>query len=236
MFRVVNDSLILLDTVTAPGEISGISRDGSTVAITCGRFWFAWYYVEGNTLIPIGTHFDWYINPQGLYLKNNLVYLADKFFGMTVYQLTEPPEASIVAECRGTEGWKNLFGSTNITVGPEGKIFLSDFQAGVIIIEPYDTILIPVFETNRESTTSLKAIPNPFTTSTRLYIPSDKKLDCVEVEIYSIQGKLVDSYYFSEILSGFPVRINRNSLLSGMYICTILSKGVFIASGKLVIY
>jgi len=236
MFRVVNDSLILLDTIAAPGEISGISRDGSTVAIACGRFWFAWYYVDGNTLIPIGTHFDWYINPQGICLKNNLVYLADKYFGMSIYQLIEPPEAIRIAESRGTEGWKNMFGSTNVTVGPDGMIYLSDFLAGVIIIEPYDTTLIPVFETKRESIAPLKVIPNPFTTSTRLYIPSDKKLDRVDVEIYSIQGKLVGSYYFSEILPGFPVRINRNSLPAGMYICTILSKGVFIASGKLVIY
>ena len=236
MFRVVNDSLILLDTVASPGEISGISRDGSTVAISCGRFWFAWYYVDGNTLVPIGTHFDWYINPQGIYLKNNLVYVADKFFGMSIYQLTEPPEATLIAECRGTEGWKNLFGSTNITVGPEGMIYLSDFQAGVIIIEPYDTTLIPIFETESLSSNGLTAVPNPFASTTQIYIPSKQKLTGVKVDLYTLQGRKVSSFHIPEVLPGMPVQINRNGLPTGMYICTIRSANAFIASGKLVIY
>jgi len=237
MFRVVNDSLILLDTVPAPGEINGISRDGSTVAITCGMFWFAWYYVDGNTLVQMGTHFDWYISPQAVYLKNNLVYLADKFFGLTIYQLTEPPEATLVAECRGTGGWTNMFGSTNVTVGPKGMIYLSDFHAGVIIIEPFDSTLVasPQYPLSH-SEQMVTIFPNPSKSAVTLIIPTETTLANVEINIYTLQGKEVASYHFAEILPGFQVRLNHNSLPAGMYICTILSNNVFISSGKLVLH
>ncbi|MFH1936208.1 MAG: hypothetical protein ABIK52_01435, partial [Bacteroidota bacterium] len=134
MFRVVNDSLILIDTVAAPGEINGISRDGSLLALSCGMFWFAWYYIDGNILVPMGTYFDWHFSPADVYLKNNLVYIADKFYGLKVFQLSEPPEATLVAECRGTGGWTNMFGSTAVDLGSNGMIYLSDFMAGVILI------------------------------------------------------------------------------------------------------
>ncbi|MBL7138169.1 MAG: hypothetical protein ISS17_05310 [Bacteroidales bacterium] len=127
MFRVVNDSLILIDTVPAPAEINGISRDGSLVAVTCGMFWFSWYYIDGNTLVQMGTYFDWHFSPTGVYLKNNLVYTADKFYGLKVFQLSEPPEATLVAECRGTGGWTNMFGSTAVNVGSNQGRKVSSF-------------------------------------------------------------------------------------------------------------
>ncbi|NQV03493.1 MAG: hypothetical protein HQ542_12660, partial [Bacteroidia bacterium] len=161
MFRVANDSLILIDTVPAPGEINGISRDGSTLAVSCGMFRFAWYYIDGNMLVQMGSYFDWQINPVGIYVKNNLVYIADKFYGLRIFRLSEPPQATLVAECPGTGGWTNMFGSTAVTLGSDGGIYLSDFMAGVILIEPYDSTLV-VTETNPPWNRAVTVVPNPF--------------------------------------------------------------------------
>ncbi|TSA26063.1 MAG: hypothetical protein D4R67_08660 [Bacteroidetes bacterium] len=57
-------------------KINGISRDGSTLAVTTELFQFAWYSIDGN----------------------NLVYIADKFYGLKVFHLSEPPEATLVAQ------------------------------------------------------------------------------------------------------------------------------------------
>ena len=235
MFRVVNDSLILLDTVAAPAQINGIARTGSVVVATCGMFRFAWFFVDGNILVHLGTEFDWNINPQAVCYKNNLVYISDKFFGTKIYQLSEPPAATLVAQCRGTGGWVNLFGSTGLDVGPDGKIYQSDFNAGVILIEPYDSTLV-VTPCSAPGSKALKAIPNPFTHSVELFIPTNRTLQRVVIAVYSLQGQKILEFSLPEVGPGDAIPFSRNCLPAGGYFCTVRSQDGFSASGKLVIH
>jgi hypothetical protein len=234
MFRVVNDSLHLIDTVPSPGEINGFSRDGSLLAASCGMFRFAWFYIDGNTLVHLGTEFDWKLNTIGIYLKNNLVYVADKFYGLRVYLLTEPPEATLVAECRGTGGYVNLFGSTGVDVGSDGTIYLSDFQAGVIIIEPYDSTLV-TFPAIRRISAGIKIIPNPSSGDIRLYIETDKPIKNAHIRILSVTGQEMEALVLYEIRPGSSVPIRLPSLPPGVYILTVSAEGSLIGAGKLVV-
>lgn len=234
MFRAFNDSLILLDTIPVAAEINGISRDGSMLAVSYNMFRFSWYFIDGNILVQMGSYFDWDISPTGIYLKNNLVYIPDKSFGLKVFRLSEPPLATLVAGCRGTGGWTNMFGSTAVTLDSDGKIYLSDFMAGVILIEPFDSTLV-ITEPGGRGRNSLSVFPNPFSTEARIYTNNNKPVENVEVEIYSVIGKKVSSQHISILWPGNPVRISRNSLPAGMYICVIRSGGELIGTGKLII-
>jgi hypothetical protein len=236
MFKVENDDLILIDTVPSPGEINGISCDGTLVVACCGLFRFDWYYIDENTLVHLGSEFDWFLSPQGVYLKNNLVYVADRAFGLRIYQLSQPPEATLVAECKGTGGWVNLFGSTGVNVGDDGMICLSDFQAGVILIEAYDSTLIPTWENDAVDHPQLIIAPNPFRTGARLMIRTNNKLEDVDILIYTLDGKILHSTHLAEIIPGNAIQIPDNQIPSGMFICSIYSRRQLIATGKLILY
>ncbi|NQV03115.1 MAG: T9SS type A sorting domain-containing protein, partial [Bacteroidia bacterium] len=76
---------------------------------------------------------------------------------------------------------------------------------------------------------------NPFSSVARLYIPVEQKLEGVVVEIFSLQGKKVDSFRVPHLLPGSPIRISQNSLAAGMYICKIRTSSTLVATGKFIV-
>ena len=99
--------------------------------------------------------------------------------------------AVLVAECRGTGGWKNLYGCGTVTVGPDGTIYLTDFHAGVIMIEPFDHTL-GTGEAGKPVTDdkSLNVFPNPAIGIINVEFTADDK-GMAEMEIFDLNGKKV---------------------------------------------
>jgi len=234
MYRVFNDSMILIDTVRVPGEISGIGKEGPIVVVTANLFWLSWYYVDGTMLVELGKLLDWNLNPQGVVFKNHLAYVADRFYGLKVYRISEPPEATLVAGCRGTGGWINLFGSTGVELGNDGTIYLSDFHAGVIIVHPFDSTLV-----GRPPATALEEqliiSPNPASSDQLTILWKGEKLDHPEIRIYRMDGRLLRQYKPVSMLTNHSIQCLLNGMTRGMYLLTIMNGGQQVASCKLVI-
>ena len=127
------------------------------------------------------------------------IVLVIGFLAFFTYEVLSP-EATLVAECKGTGGWVNLFGSTGVNVGDDGMICLSDFQAGVILIEAYDSTLIPTWENDAVDHPQLIIAPNPFRTGARLMISTNNKLEDVDILIYTLDGKILHSTHLAEII------------------------------------
>ncbi len=192
-YKIEDDQFMLIDTIAVSGEINSIAVEGNKIAISCGLICgAAWFTIENGIFEHVGTIFDWHFNPVGLHLRNDLLYAAEKFYGMRIYDLATP-EADLVAECKGTGGWFNLFGSTDVTVGTEGKIYLSDFQAGVIIVEPWD-IILTVEDAAFENLTDnhLKIYPIPANDHITVKLNTQDKNERIHrINVYNSTGKIV---------------------------------------------
>jgi len=236
MYKVSDDQLILIDTVRAPAEISGISKEGQKVVVACGMFWFAWYYIDQDVLVEMGRELDWNLFPRSVAFRNNLAYIADKFFGLRIYRITEAAGAELVAQSRGTGGWVNLFGSTGIDVGEDGRIFLSDFNAGVIIMEPYDSVLsarqdiLPVMEAD------IVVFPNPFSGGSIYLLNQGKTLYDVYVTAWSAQAKPVIQHFFPVMESQGTYRVPETLLVPGAYLLLLSAdKGKVTYTGTIIL-
>ncbi|MBU0764342.1 MAG: T9SS type A sorting domain-containing protein [Bacteroidetes bacterium] len=226
MYRITNDSFVLIDTVAAPGEILSLSTENGIIAAACGQMWFAWYSVNGNTLTQLGTMFDWFINAQAVYLRNNYIYVADKFYGLKIYDISVPTQAVPVAQCRGTGGFSNVFGSDGVVVGDDGLIYLSDFNAGVIVIEAFDTILSKTPEVRLHEQADLSVYPNPAGSTVSVTFSPGRK-GSAEICVYDIRGGKVmvipEKQYGKEEQT---VAIDVSELPEGIYVISLSSEGV----------
>ncbi len=168
--RAYNDAFVFLDTIklTMPwgalfaSEIMGISVENGIIAVGYGPQ-FALFDWSGNNLHEMFVDFKPTQRIMDIELRNNLAYVADRFYGMKIYDVSSHTQAVLVAETKGTGGWTNVFGSTAITVGDDGTIYLSDFHAGVFIIEAYDTALVSIPEkvTTKTGNAIFTVYPNP---------------------------------------------------------------------------
>jgi len=203
--KVVDAGFIFLDTIRLPlgfgflsdDEIHSISVENGIIAVAYGPQ-FAWYNWDGNNLNEIGMDFKFTQRAFGVVLKNKYLYVADRFFGLKIYDLSSMTGAVLVAQCRGTGGWKNLYGNSTVTVGPDGTIYLTDFHAGVIMIEPFDHTL-GMEETNISygRNDELSVFPNPAYDLLKIEFTANEK-GSAEVEIYDMNGQKV---IFSELIN-----------------------------------
>jgi len=133
-FRLTGDSLVLLGFGQASGTVTKLAWDGGLAAAACEAQGAVLYRWQGDSLLPV-----WMTdsgNVVDVHLGPGLLYLADKLSGLRVYSVVNPDEPELVARNPGSGGWHGLFGSTAVTVGPGQRIFLSDFNSGVFVIEP----------------------------------------------------------------------------------------------------
>lgn len=137
--KVVNDQFQLIDTIYFGEEIHAIDVEGSKIAVGTQKsvYELGW---NGNAMQVNNSFYDVNFAVRDIDLKNDYYYIADKFYGAQVIDLSA---GAVAAKYIGSEGWLNLFGSTSIFVRDDGVILLSDFHAGTFIIEKFDSTLIP---------------------------------------------------------------------------------------------
>lgn len=231
-YKVANDQLILVDTMNVPGEVTCIAVENGIVAIGSNMN-LKWYSLSGGTFTLLGSFFDWFINPQGLYLKNKFLYVADKFYGLKVFDLSAVSSATLVAQCMGTGGWKNLYGSGRVDVGPDGLIYLSDFHAGIIIIEPYDTTLAGITEyQTADMNHKIFIYPNP--AADYFVLKSDDGLDLsgATIKVINSSGNKIME---AKISSSNETMVYSRNLAPGLYFIEISRNNSMIAVGKIII-
>ncbi len=232
LYKIIDDEFVLIDTIASPGEISSISVEKNKIAVTCGFSGMAWYTLNNTTLVLEGTLFDWGFSPVGVFLKNDYAYIADKFFGLKVYDISTT-EAELRAECTGTGGWYNMFGCTSVDVGSDGIIYLSDFQAGVIIIEPFD------INTYREEQllhstgkTYLTIYPNPAYTDINIKLVSVTNDRLKDVVIYNNGKRILEL----ENINSEVARILLGDRPAGLYLISATTTQNKILNRKLIVY
>ncbi|MFH0865287.1 MAG: T9SS type A sorting domain-containing protein [Bacteroidota bacterium] len=231
-YKVADDAFTFIDSVIVPGEINGVAAENGVIAVST---WMnlKWYSINGGQITELGAFFDWFINPQGIHLKNKMLYVADKFYGVKVFDLSQAPQATLVAKCRGTGGYKNVFGSNFINVGDDGQIYLSDFHAGIIIIEAYDTILanitdFPITGFNHK----IVIYPNPADNYFVIRFDDELKFPNATVKILNSLGKKVMEIPLS---SSDEMIVDTHKLSSGIYFIKITDSNKIVAVGKIII-
>jgi len=231
VYKVTNNSFVFIDSLGVPAEINSIAKENNIIAIGCNMN-LVWYVLNGNVLTQRDSYFDWFLNAQSVELKNNLLYVADRFYGMKVFDISQPSVPALVAECRGTGGWKNLYGSDGVTVGDDGKIYLSDFHAGIIIIEPYDTTLSGIHDhLNYVANNHLLIYPNPADGSIRISFDTKELSKKTTIKIYTVLGTEV----YRTSVTSHDTDINISSLPDGMYLISLSYNEKIIASNKFII-
>jgi len=222
--KVVNDQFVLLDTIMVPqgflsDEIHWISVEKGIIAIACGSR-FAWYSWNGNSLVELGVNYQPTQRALGIVLKNNFIYVADRAYGLKIYDITQPSQAVLVAQCRGTGGWSTLYGSTSVSVGDDGMIFLSDFHAGVILIEAFDTSLANAIHKVKvqQPVDNMLVYPNPAQNQLTIEFTASDDMN-VTFEIYDISGKIIDVSYKKHCTTGKNSKtIDLKNIPNGTYL------------------
>lgn len=239
--KVVNDQFVFLDTFklnmgfSIPGldhEIHSISIENGIIAVAYGQQ-FAWFNWNGNELNQVGYNYQPSQVALAISLRNDLVYIADRFYGVKVYDVSNPPNTILVAQCRGTGGWKNLYGSDAVTVADDGKIYLSDFHAGVFIIEAYDTTTINIGEHSAGMQNELTiTYPNPSNDKVIIEKTSGMPFGNCRIIMFDLNGKVVSpdvSYQSDKIV------LDCTGLKRGMYSYLLTEDGKRLSAGKIII-
>jgi len=226
--KVVNDNFLHLDSIKltmtlgalSSCEIMGISVENGIIAVGYGAQ-FALFRWNGNALQEMFVDFKFTQRIMDIVLRNNLVYVADRFYGFKVYDVSSHTNAVLVAEGKGTGGWTTVFGSTAITVGDDGVIYLCDFHAGVIMYEAYDTTMVSTPFTQPYSNNQVQVYPNPAKDFLTIAFENPVN-ESFTLDIYNIQGAVVSR---QQNIRGNQVTVYRNDLSKGMYIFRLSNEG-----------
>ncbi len=239
--KIVNDEFVFLDTFKLnmqnpfppfDHEAHSISVENGIIGVAYGPQ-FAWFNWNGNELNQIGYNYQPKQVALGITLRNNLAYIGDRFYGLKIYDISQPPTATLVAQCHGSGGWKNLYGSGPVSVDENGIIYLTDFHAGVFIIEAYDTTTINIGENSvgRQSELTV-TYPNPSSDIVVIEKTSGMQFSNSRIIMFDINGKVVSpevSYQSSKIV------LDCTGLKHGMYSYLITENGKRLSAGKILI-
>lgn len=223
-YKVMNDAFVLIDTIKAPGEILGVSADGGKIGVACLASGFGWYSFDGSEFSELGTFFSWLVKAADIKLKNNLAYIADRFYGMRVYDISQATAAEM-ARGKGTMGLVNVFGSNAIELGPEGRIFTSDFAAGVVIYDIYDTSIVnrkPILAEDKRW--KLQIYPNPAGEMLNIEIESEFN-GPVLFTVYDLSGKKLKENSCTHKPGTETIHLDIRHLPEGVYVYQIRTSG-----------
>ncbi len=168
------------------------------------------YSWDNSQFTYIDTYNDINMTEVDLELKNNYLYIADKIRGVIILDISDN-SYPIVGEFEGRGTWTFLFGSEDIEIADDGKIYLSDFNAGVIIIEPFDTTLTESPIGYESGSSNIKIYPNP--ASSFITIELENNQNAVwDVSLINIKGqeilhkRITDSKFIINI-KDFPTGV-----------------------------
>lgn len=235
--KAENDQFIFLDSVKLnmgfpfwplDHAVESIWVENGVVIVAYGQQ-FAWFTWSGNQLQQSGMEYEPSLIADGVVLKNNYAYIADRMYGMKVFDLSVPGTATLVAQAEGTGGWTNLYGSTSISVDSNGDIYLSDFHGGVFLIDAFDTSLQPIHEMT--STGNLLIYPNPTEGKVFLKDLNIKKADA-GIRVFSADGRRIAP---SIIILGDQIQIDCSGFPDGLYLIQVFSDGKAVGTGKFIL-
>lgn len=229
--NIVNDSLVIIDSIaTDTFHINSISVDNNIVAIGKGNniMWYSW---DGSSFSFIDSYYNALMIEVDIVLKNNYIYVADRVDGLIVLDITDTINP-VAAVFDGKGMWKTFFGSQDVKLGDDGKIYLSDFNAGVIIIEAFDhTIGIDKPENSFVEKEQIRIYPNPSSSYITVEF-SNPKSEKYTINIYNGLGQLVKS---TKNITSERSIIETGHLRSGIYFIEVTSKSRIFKTEKLII-
>lgn len=239
--KIVNDQFVFLDTFKLrmqnplpplDHEAHAISIEDGKIAVAYGPQ-FAILEWNGNELVERNYYFASGQVALGIFLRNNFAYVGDRFFGVKVYDVSQPSQVTLAARCNGTGGWKNIYGSGPVSVDENGIIYLTDFHAGVFIIEAFDTSSVNIYpQSFQKNNPTLKMLPNPASNITTISRYDGKDFTNPGLLVFSADGKPVSLPI--EVKSNC-IQANVSKLKPGVYSIVLFENGKKSLSGKLVV-
>jgi hypothetical protein len=226
--KVVNDQFQLIDTIYFGEEIHAIDVEGSKIAVGTQQsvFELGW---NGNEMQVNNSFYDVNFAVRDIDLKNDYYYIADKFYGAQVIDMSA---GAVAAKYIGSEGWLNLFGSTSIFVRDDGVILLSDFHAGTFIIEKFDTTLIPQgIERPDDPEKGALVYPNPADQFITV-LPDAGFHGSMVFSVFDLTGRLITRFKKSDCE---PFNINTSLYEDGTYVYSLRAPDGKRYTGKFVV-
>jgi hypothetical protein len=220
--KIKNDAFYTIDSIETSNniEINSIAYENDIVAISKGGL-IEWYKWNGNKFILAGKE-NTFLNLVDITLKNGYLYTADKFKGVEIFNIKQSP-AKLVAQYDVLSGWSSNFGYQDICVGNDGKIYLSDFNAGVVVIQAFDNSLISVPELPAYQQDGYILSPNPATDYIEIVI-TDGRTVSDAVKVYDVLGNVVLTLTPALSLKGEGVKIDVSGLPAGVYFVRVGGK------------
>ena len=194
--EIQDSSFLTIDSINAgTGQINSIAIENNMVAVGKGNS-IRFYNWDGSHFTYIDSIFDINMTEVNIELKNNYLYIADKKKGVIIIDVSDNTYP-IVGKFEGRGTWTNLFGSEDIEIADDGKIYLSDFNAGVIIIEAFDTTLASSVKTITETNNNVKIYPNPATDIINIEINQENKLNYT-ISIFNVKGQKIFEHNYKK--------------------------------------
>jgi len=216
-----DDDFILIDTVLLPfnlSDLNAVSVENNIVAIGKGNI-VAWYLWDGSGFSFLNSIFDPNMNAVDIILKNNYLYVADKMNGVKIFDISS---GTLAGQYNQKSGWAGNFGYQDICLDDDGVIYLSDFNAGVIMIERFDQTLGTDNDENLLNVTKddILIFPNPSSSFITVKFDNPKNQTYL-VNIYNSLGQRVISM---DDITADKLTINTASYKRGIYFIEIKNR------------
>ena len=218
--RIQNDSLSIIDTYLADQTIHSIYSIAVEDSLVAVARWdkiqfFKW---KDSSFTYLKTYENTKMVATELHLKNNILYVGDRKSGLIVLDVSDLDNIQFAAEFLARGRVKELFGTEHITIDNKGRIFLSDFNSGVIIIEPYDTTLqsIAQYENNTSLLQNLRVYPNPSDGNITIELEYETgSIIVFDNSGQKVYGQLVENKTSNHNLSMLPAGVYHIMAVSG---------------------
>lgn len=238
--KIENDQFVFIDSCKLnmgfpfwpfDHEVESVWVENGIIAVAYGPQ-FAWFTWSGNELQQLGMEYDPSLIANGIVLKNNLIYISDRMEGMKIYDLSVAGTASLVAQAEGTGGWTTLYGSQSVSVGDDGTIFLSDFHAGVFIIEAFDSTLMSVSEGNGHSDLHWAVFPNPADDFIHVPISQEATGQTSVLLLTGVDGRLM----LKQDVTGQNLHLlHLNAVPDGVYLLQLISGNQVVNTTRVIV-